>query len=145
MGTTIRPKKNKNPKSRIKWGSSSQIGPHFLLSPSAHALFSFALLLSFLHCCFFPIVALFFALFFSLCCCSPLCLTALLFTLLGFFLSAVVLLFGCSFILGTRFLVLLFSSSCYYAFFTVFLVCCYSLNNLVLAPCIPSCRNWEWL
>jgi hypothetical protein len=24
-------------------------------------------------------------------------------------------------------------------------VCCYLLKNLVLTPCIPSCKNWEWL
>jgi hypothetical protein len=23
--------------------------------------------------------------------------------------------------------------------------CCYLLKNLVLPPCIPSCKNWEWL
>ncbi len=30
-------------------------------------------------------------------------------------------------------------------FFTLLLlVCCYSLKNLVLPPCIPSCKSWEW-
>jgi hypothetical protein len=30
-------------------------------------------------------------------------------------------------------------------FVLLLLVCCYLLKNLVLTPCIPSCKNWEWL
>ncbi len=30
-------------------------------------------------------------------------------------------------------------------FVLLLLVCCYLLKNLMLPPCIPSCRNWEWL
>jgi hypothetical protein len=75
--------------------------------------------------------------------CSPFC-TALLFSFLH---QVVDFLFGYSSILGIRFFVLLFFSSwCYvFLFVLLLLVCCYSLNNLVLPPCIFSCRNWEWL
>jgi hypothetical protein len=127
---------------------------HFFLSSSPRALLSFMLLLSFLRCCslfcvviFFIVVALFFALwFFSSCCCSPLYPIVLFFTLLGFPFRIATFFFDCFPILGTRFFAFLFSSSCYFALFIVLLlsVCCYSLKNLVLPPCIPSCRNWEW-
>jgi hypothetical protein len=60
------------------------------------------------------------------------CLT-LLFTLLSYF--------------KYKLFVLLFSSSHYFAFLfaLLLLVCCYLLKNLIAPPCIPSCRNWEWL
>ncbi len=72
VGTNIRPKKNKSPKSRIKWGST-------LLRANALLL---TLLLSFLHCCFFlcHVVFLIVLLFSSLPYCSPLHITQLFFS-----------------------------------------------------------------
>jgi hypothetical protein len=32
-----------------------------------------------------------------------------------------------------------------FLFALLLLVCCYLLKNLVLPPCIPSCKNREWL
>ncbi len=62
---------------------------------------------------------------------------ALLFTLFRFPFY-IALLFDYFCILSTRFFTqLLFSSRCYYW-------CCYSLKNLVLPPCIPSCKSWGW-
>jgi hypothetical protein len=66
--------------------------------------------------------------------------------LLGFPLRVVALLFGYSSILSRRFFAVLLSFLCCSPFlFVLLLVCCYSLKNLVLPPCIPSCRNWKWL
>jgi hypothetical protein len=52
----------------------------------------------------------------------------LLFMLLGFPFHVVAFLFSYSFISCAR-------------FFTLLLVYCYWLKNLVLPPCIPSCKN----
>jgi hypothetical protein len=77
----------------------------------------------------------------------PLHVVYFFFTLFGSPLHIVVLLFDCSYILGTRFFTLLPSFSCNFVvlFELLLLVCCNPLKNLVLPPCIPSCRNWEWL
>ncbi len=82
MSIAIRPKKNNNPKSKIKWGLSSTWAP---LSPSPHTLFSsLCVLFSFSSCCAFLHVAslLFTRLLSSSPCYSPLHATALLFTLM---------------------------------------------------------------
>ncbi len=62
---------------------------------------------------------------------SPLC-HVLFFVLLGIPLCDVIILFGCFFILSTRFITLLLSfSRCYVILFMLLLlVCCYSLKNL---------------
>jgi len=89
VGVVIKPKKNKNPKSRIKWGLSLPRAPLFPCSLSSHSIILSShstilfglhlsslpyysplhamLLLYFLHCYFLfcVVVALFFALLFS--------------------------------------------------------------------------------
>jgi hypothetical protein len=72
---------------------------------------------------------------------------AFVFMMFGSHLHVVVLLFNCSYISDRRFFVLLLSSSCssFVLFALLLFVCCYLLKNLVLPPCIPPCRNWEWL
>jgi hypothetical protein len=80
--------------------------------------------LLFVSCYYFP---LYIALLLSY---SP-CYSLLRPTWLSFHVLAFI--FDYSFISGIRFFTLLL------------LVCCYSLKNLVLLSCIPSCKNCEWL
>jgi hypothetical protein len=134
-------KKNKNPKSRIKWGLSLAWAPHSSFSLSSHFAFFFTL------CSPFHTTTLFFALH----CCSPLCPALLLSSLH----CIIALLFAPYYYSPSCLAVLLFdySSISWYKvfraatlFFTLLLlVCCNSLKNLVLPPYIPSCRNWKWL
>jgi len=102
----------------------------------------FALMLSsYLHCCFssFGVVAFLFTLMFLLLH-SIICVDVLLFMLLLSSLPR-----WCSPTLSTRFFVILFSFLHYYFPFVLLLfMCCYSLKDLVLPLCIPSCKNWEW-
>ncbi len=78
-------------------------------SPLHIVVFLFMLLFSFSHCCFpFRAITFLFALLFYFSpYCSPFC-TTLLFSFLH---QVATFFFGCSFILGTRFFVLLLSSS----------------------------------
>jgi hypothetical protein len=73
---------------------------------------------------------------------SPSCPTAFLFTLLGFPLHATTILFGYSSIFSTRFFASLFFSLHHSPLFFVllFLVCCYSLKNLVLHSFLQELR-----
>ncbi len=78
-------KKNKNPKSRIKWGLSLAWAPHSSFSLSSHFAFFFTLLFPFSHYYSFLCTALLLSslpciatLFFALHYCSPLCAILLL-------------------------------------------------------------------
>jgi hypothetical protein len=137
-----------------------------LLSFLHHAVtLFFMLLLSISHCYYSPlciVVLLFMLLLSSLCYyCCPLCSAAFLIALLLSFLHCLVFLFM---LLGFSLHNAWFSfSHCcsplrlllYFKykvlcttillFMLLLLVCCYSLKNLVFTPCIPSCKNWEWL
>ncbi len=117
-----------------------QCFPSCYCSPLCAVLFLFMFLLSSSpYCSPLHVDALFTLLLSSSCCYSPF----RLFTLLGFPLCVVALLFSYSSILGTRFFVVLLSFLHCFLLLFVLLLCCY-LKNLVLIPYILSCRNWEW-
>jgi len=131
--------KKREPLIRNKMGLKLNSSPTF----SFFLLLVFSLLQAVLFC---------FTLLFFSCCCSFFRSIVLLIVLLVSssrclaFLFALMLFFGCSFILGTRLFMLLFSFSRYFALLILLLllVCFYSLKNLILPLCIFSCKNWEW-
>ncbi len=151
MSTTIRPKKNNNPKSRIKWGLSLAWAP---LSPSPVILLSFMMLFSSSHCCSsFCTIALFTLLLFF----RP---TVLLIVLLLSFSPCCFLLALFSFPLHAIAFLQLFFHFRYkvlhvviilftlFVLFIVFLllVCFYLLKNLVLPRAFFLTRigsGWE--
>jgi hypothetical protein len=122
------------------------------------ALFFFVLLFSCLQC-YYPlffcidVLLLFTLLLFSFWHCYFLIHTNVL--VLHFPICVVILLFMLLLsslprwyypILGTRIFVLLFSFLHYcYPFVLLLFLCCYSLKDFVLPPCIPSCKSWESL